>query len=222
MVVGIEAVKGKTEHYDYVVSTMPITCLIHGLSDVPPEVLELSETLRYRNTVLVYLLTNRDNLFKDNWLYIHSPDFLMGRLTNFRNWVPGICKGHSNTILALEYWCLDNSELWTMSDEKMIFMAITEIKRTGLLNNAQILDGYVYRINKSYPIYHKGYRKQLKKIEDYLDTINKLFVVGRGGAFKYNNQDHSILMGILTAENISDGAKHDLWNTNTEDEYQES
>lgn len=222
MVIAIETVEGKTEYYDYVVSTMPITRLIHGLSDVPPEIIELSKTLRYRNTILVYLRVNRDNLFMDNWLYIHSPDFLMGRLTNFRNWVPSICKGHSDTILALEYWCFDNNELWTMSDEKLISMASTEVKKTGLLDGSKILDGYVYRINKSYPVYYKGYRNRLKKIEDYLDTIDNLSVIGRGGSFKYNNQDHSILMGILTAENIGDGAKHDLWNINTDDEYQEA
>jgi protoporphyrinogen oxidase len=201
---------------------MPITQLIKGFSDVPPEILELTETLRYRNTILVYLRVDRDNLFSDNWLYIHSSDLLMGRMTNFKNWVPTICKGQSDTILALEYWCFDNNELWAMDDEKLISMAGAEVKKTGLLNGAKILDGYICRISKSYPVYYKGYREQLKKIEDYLDTIDNVTVIGRSGSFKYNNQDHSILMGILAAENISDGAKHDLWNINTDDEYQES
>lgn len=221
-VVAIETVDGKTEYYDHVISTMPITQLIKGFSDVPPEILELTEILRYRNTILVYLWVDRDNLFSDNWLYIHSSDLLMGRMTNFKNWVPTICKGQSDTILALEYWCFDNNELWVMDDEKLISMAGAEVKKTGLLNGAKILDGYICRISKSYPVYYKGYREQLKKIEDYLDTIDNVTVIGRSGSFKYNNQDHSILMGILAAENISDGAKHDLWNINTDDEYQES
>lgn len=49
-----------------------------------------------------------------------------------------------------------------------------------------------------------------------------LTVIGRYGSFKYNNQDHSILMGILAADNIINGANNDLWAINTDYEYQES
>jgi hypothetical protein len=56
-----------------------------------------------------------------------------------------------------------------------------------------------------------------------LEGISGLHAIGRYGAFKYNNQDHSILMGLLAAENIADGTAHDLWAVNTDyDDYQES
>lgn len=51
--------------------------------------------------------------------------------------------------------------------------------------------------------------------------INKLTPIGRYGAFKYNNQDHSILMGVLAAENIINDTHIDLWKINTDTEYQE-
>ena len=221
-VIGIENDKGEFKFYDYVISTMPITNLIRGFSDIPGEISGLSEKLRYRNTILVYLLVNRNNLFKDNWLYIHAPDLLMGRLTNFRNWVPNLCKGQSKTILASEFWCYNNYEIWKMDDKDLISLAINEVKKTGLINGTKIIDGYVYRINKSYPVYYKGYREVVNKIEDYFDGIKNLLLIGRGGSYKYNNQDHSILMGILAAENISEKTKHDLWKINTDYEYQES
>lgn len=135
--------------------------------------------------------------------------------------MPDICKGETDTILALEYWCFENDDLWTMNDEKLVSMASIEAQKTGLVNSS-ILDDYVYRINKSYPVYYRGYKTGLTKIEDYLDSIDNLSVIGRGGSFKYNNQDHSILMGILAAENIAYGKKHDLWSINTDDEYHES
>ncbi len=80
----------------------------------------------------------------------------------------------------------------------------------------------VYRVPKCYPIYSVGYKKNLKIVEDYLDTLSNISVIGRYGAFKYNNQDHSILMGILAAENILEGKNHNLWEINTDYEYQES
>ena len=46
--------------------------------------------------------------------------------------------------------------------------------------------------------------------------------IGRYGSFKYNNQDHSLLMGIMAAESISMNKKPNLWNINTDSKYQEA
>lgn len=85
-----------------------------------------------------------------------------------------------------------------------------------------MLDSYIYKIKRCYPVYEKGYKDKLQLIEDYLNTIQGLMVIGRYGAFKYNNQDHSILMGLLAADNIISQAHHNLWGINTDyDSYQE-
>lgn len=90
------------------------------------------------------------------------------------------------------------------------------------MRDANILDGHVHRIKRCYPVYERGYKEKLKPVEEYLSTIEGLQAIGRYGAFKYNNQDHSIYMGILAAENIVTGAKHNLWEINTDYEsYQE-
>jgi len=80
----------------------------------------------------------------------------------------------------------------------------------------------VIRVPKCYPVYSIDYREHLEPVQEFLSKQKKLSVIGRYGAFKYNNQDHSILMGLLAAENIVDGSEHDLWAVNTDDEYQES
>jgi len=90
------------------------------------------------------------------------------------------------------------------------------------VNDAEITAGYVFRIPRCYPVYSTGYKEDLKEVEDYLRTLTNLIPIGRYGAFKYNNQDHSILMGFLAAENITKNAGHDLWVINTDYEsYQE-
>ena len=74
-----------------------------------------------------------------------------------------------------------------------------------------------------FPVYGKGYKAPLQKVENYLSGINNLSVIGRYGAFKYNNQDHSILMGLLAADNIINDQNHNLWEINTDYEtYQEN
>jgi protoporphyrinogen oxidase len=211
------------ELFDEIISTMPFTDLIAQISGLPVEVERLCRKLKYRNTVMVYLKVEGIDLFDDNWLYVHSSDLQMGRVTNFRNWIPELYGKNDITILALEYWCYDDDDLWRYSDEEYIRLATTEIQKTGLLKNKCVNDGFVYKIHRAYPTYHKGYKNDLNPLEEYVQTVANLQCIGRYGAFKYNNQDHSLLMGILAAENINESAEHNLWNVNTDyDFYQES
>jgi protoporphyrinogen oxidase len=206
--------------FDHVVSSMPITLLLK-LINAPENIQSHAKFLKFRNTILVYLeILDGDN-FPDQWIYIHSPNLKTGRITNFKNWLPSINKHKKNTILCLEYWCNDEDEIWTTNDQNLIELATREIYETKLVNIKSVKQGKVIRVPKCYPIYSLGYKKHLKPIEDYLSEQKNLIAIGRYGAFKYNNQDHSILMGLLAAENIFLDKKHNLWDINTDYEYHE-
>jgi protoporphyrinogen oxidase len=201
---------------------MPLTLMVSRLPDVPQNIIDNCKKLTFRNTIIVYLHVDGTDLFPDNWLYINSDDVKTGRITNFRNWVPQLYGNEKSSILAMEYWCYDEDEIWKEDNVKLIELATKEIKITGLTKDAKILDGHVYRIPRCYPVYSTGYKENLKPVEEYLKTLVNLIPIGRYGSFKYNNQDHSILMGFLAAENIVKNANHDLWEINTDYEsYQE-
>ncbi|HEV2778220.1 MAG TPA: FAD-dependent oxidoreductase [Actinophytocola sp.] len=222
-VTGVRLASGEVCEYDEVISSMPLTLLVDRFADVPPEVAAAGRSLEFRNTLLVYLLVDADRIFPDNWIYVHSTELRTGRITNFRNWVPTINRGRKETILAMEYWSFDGDDCWHWADERHIELAKLEIVKTGLVEAAQIKDGAVVRVPRCYPVYRRDYRQDLAIVEDFLRGYDNLQVIGRYGAFKYNNQDHSILMGILAANNIIDGApKQDLWNINSDYDYQES
>lgn len=219
---GIRLTDGTERKYDAVISSMPLTLMVSRLDNVPSEIAENCKKLKYRNTIIVYLHVNGVDLFPDNWLYINSNDVKTGRITNFRNWVPQLYGNERSSILALEYWCYDEDDIWKEDNDKLIELAKKEILVTGLSKNAEITAGHVYRIPRCYPVYATGYKEQLQPVEDFLKTYKSLIPIGRYGAFKYNNQDHSILMGFLAAENVAKNAGHDLWTINTDYEsYQE-
>lgn len=221
--IAIELENGTVKEYDHIISSMPISLMVSRLPEVPEPIKKAAMELKFRNTVIVYLNVQAKNLFPDNWLYVHSADLQMGRLTNFRNWVPQLYGKEESTICALEYWCYDEDEFWNKSDKELIELGKIELRKTGLIGKAEISDGFVYKIHRCYPVYSKGYKEMLKPVEDYLSSIQNLHVIGRYGAFKYNNQDHSILMGRLAVENILKGTHHNLWEINTDyDSYQES
>lgn len=208
--------------YDHVISTMPMTHLVEKIG-APKKVINAAKKLTFRNTILVYLKVDGSDLFPDQWLYIHSNEVLTGRVTNFKNWVKTINNNQKETILCLEYWCYDDDDIWHQSEKEMVKLASKEIEIIGLTQSKKVISGKLIRVPKCYPVYSMGYKKNLKIVESYLDTIKNLSVIGRYGAFKYNNQDHSILMGLLAAENIALGKKkNNLWEINTDYEYQEN
>lgn len=219
---GIELLDGGIKEAKNVVSTMPITSLIKGFNNVPENVQKAVDALYFRNTILVYLEIDKEELFSDNWLYIHSPEVKHGRITNFRNWCSSLNKGKKTTILCLEFWCFDEDEIWTGKEENVIDLAKKEIYQVNVIpKDAKILNSKVVKVSKCYPVYETGYQERLDIIIDFLKGIKGLHLIGRYGAFKYNNQDHSILMGLLAAEKIAGNNDVDLWNVNTDTEYQE-
>lgn len=214
---------GEERAYDHIISTMPVSALVEHLPEVPPTVLENSRKLTFRNTILVYLRIDHTGLFPDQWLYIHDSTVKVGRVTNFRNWLPSVYGNSISTILCLEYWCNFDDPMWSLEPEQLITMGTREIVTTGLVKEDEVKAGHVVHLPRCYPVYFKGYRKVMKPVEAYLSSVRGLHAIGRYGAYKYNNQDHSILMGMRVAENILNGADHDLWNINTDYEvYQEA
>lgn len=219
---GLELADGTYERFDQVISTMPLTHLVRGLGELPGNVAEAVGNLKFRNTILVYLHVDGTQLFRDQWLYIHAPELGTGRITNFRNWVPELYGKAKTSILALEYWCYEEDAVWQEADARLIARGSEELGATGLLGGARVLEGHVVRIPRCYPVYARGYRKHLNPVIAHLRKFQGLQAIGRYGSFKYNNQDHSILMGMLAAENILEGKTHDLWAVNTDTTYQEA
>jgi len=222
-VVGLDLVSGqRCGGWDHIISSMPISLLVSRLPDTPHEVKEALKTLIFRNTILVYLNVDAVDVFPDQWIYVQSGEFKTGRITNFRNWVPQLYNNEKTTILALEYWSNEGEALWQESDEGLIKLATDEFKAMGF-SQAPVLGGHVQKVPRCYPVYHKGYKEKINVVQEYLKGIRALSVIGRYGAFKYNNQDHSILMGMLAADNIIEGRSHDLWDINTDyEDHQES
>jgi len=207
---------------DHVISSMPLRQLIHSLNPTAPhEVGEAASDLHYRDFIQVGLIVNRKDVFPDNWIYVHSPEVKVGRIQNFKNWSPDMVPDLEKTSLGMEYFCNQGDDLWMMPDEAFIQLASEEIARLGLAATEEIEDGVVIRQLKAYPVYDPTYRHNLTIIQQYLDTIPTLQTIGRNGLHRYNNQDHSMLTGLLAARNIL-GERHDLWSVNTERSYYET
>jgi len=233
-VASVEAVRADGERRafagDYFFSTMPMRDLIRAMKiPIPANVLEVSEGLQYRDFITVGLLVDRlkvmepdGGLLKDTWIYIQEPDVLLGRLQIFNNWSPYLVSDPGKVWIGLEYFCYETDELWKKSDEEMKQFAIAEVAKIGILNAAEVSDAHVVRVPKTYPAYFGTYDR-FDELKAFTDRIENLFLVGRNGMHKYNNQDHSMLTAMAVVDGLAAGRvdKQALWEINTEQEYHE-
>lgn len=216
---------------DYILSTMPIKDLVYAWKgNMPKSLRNIGEKLVYRDFLTVGLLlkklkvkeTNGEHI-RDNWIYIQEPDVKVGRLQIFNNWSPYLVQDSKTTWVGLEYFCDEGDEIWNKNDERMKTFATEEMLRIGMIEHQNdVLDGVVIRTPKAYPAYFGSY-DQLPELVDFLNEYENLFLMGRNGMHRYNNQDHSMLSAMECVKNIAEGrsVKDNIWNINTEKEYHE-
>lgn len=232
-----DQVQGLTKTFkgDYVISTMPIKNLIdsfHG-TPVPKQVINIAKGLQYRDFITVGVLLKKLHVktkgsritrtkINDNWIYIQENDVKVGRLQIFNNWSPYMVKDPETTWLGMEYFCNEGDDLWSLTEDKMKELGIKELVNLQLVKKEDVLDATVIKVPKTYPAYFGSYDR-FSEIREFTDGIPNLFLIGRNGMHKYNNQDHSMLTAMEAVSNIIEGkhVKDNIWNVNTEQDYHE-
>ena len=220
---------------DYVFSTMAVKDLIQAIeSGVPADVRKVAQELQYRDFITVGLLLDKlaiknttriktiNNIIPDNWIYIQEPDVKLCRLQIFNNWSPYMVKDPNTVWVGLEYMLNQTDDLWQMSDGDFATMAIQEMVSIGIIDQKAVLDKVVIRVHKAYPAYFGSY-DQFDQIRGFTDSIENLFLIGRNGMHRYNNQDHSMLTAMTAVENLIQGkkTKENIWDVNVEQDYHE-
>jgi protoporphyrinogen oxidase len=206
-----------------VISSLPLREVVRMASPaVPQEVLDAANGLRYRDFLTVALVVDGEDLFPDNWIYIHEPGVRVGRIQNFRSWSPWMVPDPSKACVGMEYFCFVGDDLWTMADDDLVDLAAGELEKLRLAPKAKVEKGYAIRVPKAYPIYDADYAERVQVIRGWLDGIENLQQVGRNGLHRYNNSDHSMLTAMRAVENAFEGADHDIWAVNAESVYHET
>lgn len=206
---------------EHVISSAPLPQLLTMLRPtVPDKLLQKVQRLQYRDLLVVALVVEKPDPFPDTWLYIHSPQVKVGRIQNFRNWSQSMIPDERFTCLGLEYFCQQGDALWQQTDAELIDLASRELSQLNIVRQADVCDGVVLRQPQAYPVYRGKYREILDLAATMLATWPGLQTIGRNGLHRYNNQDHAILTGFRSAENVL-GAHHNIWTLNTDRSYYE-
>ncbi|HEX2649777.1 MAG TPA: NAD(P)/FAD-dependent oxidoreductase [Burkholderiales bacterium] len=209
---------------DFFVSTMPLRDLVLGMEPPAPEPARaIAAGLEYRDFLIVGLLYRKlAQPLPDNWIYVQEPGVKVGRLQIFNNWSPYLVKDSSTTWIGMEFFCNEGDDLWRMADAELKALAVREMQQLRLADPADHVDAVVIRMPKAYPGYFGSYAR-FGELRAWLDERANLFLVGRNGMHRYNNQDHSMLSARLAAEAIlaRRADKSAIWAVNIDDEYHE-
>ncbi len=223
----IESILLNTNNKDVLISakiffsSIPLTQTIQMIMPKPEKsIVNAAKTLFFRDHITVNLLVEKDKLFPDQWIYVHSPEVKMARLGNYNNFSTMMTKDKNNAAISIEYFVFINDDIWNMPDKSIIELAKEELHYMKLADKSRVIDSFVIREANSYPVYFVGYEKYFNILKEYVNSISNLQCIGRGGMYKYNNQDHSLYTGMLAARNYC-GANYNIWNVNTDAEYHE-
>ena len=222
----VDAEGGEQEFIcDHVISSAAIAELADYLQPAPPEpVQSAAHALRYRDFLTVALIVQDVDCFDDNWIYIHDSSVKVGRIQNFKSWSPHLVPDPELNCLGLEYFCFAGDGLWESEDAALIRLADEELIQLGLVTAGHVVDGTVIRQPRAYPVYDENYEDRITLFREWLEKdMPGLHLIGRNGMHKYNNQDHAMMTGLLTAENILAGKQvYDVWEVNQDAEYHEA
>lgn len=226
-VIQIKSQNNEKIQCDYLISTMPVKNLIESSKNYwSSEIYKIASGLQYRDFITVGILIKKEFLTKkliDNWIYIQEPGVDVGRIQVFNNWSPHLISNKDFIWLGLEYFCNESDHLWQMKNESLIQHAVKELKFIELIKNENITDSVVVRVPKAYPGYFGTSYENFNLLQEKLDSIENLFLIGRNGMHRYNNQDHSMLTAKEAADQIINEKvdKSKIWKINLDDDYHE-
>jgi protoporphyrinogen oxidase len=204
------------------ISSIPLTLLAKIVEPAaPPDVLEAADKLFFRNVITVNVMFKRRQVTHDTWLYVHDRKILFGRFHEPKNWSPAMVPSDEYTSLVVEYFCSFGDHIWNMTEEQLVEQTVKHlVEDLHFVDRSEFIDGFIVRAPRAYPVYTIGYEEPLNKIKAFINSLENLQFIGRGGSFRYNNTDHSIETGLLAAKNIL-GERHDLDQVNADAEYHE-
>lgn len=220
--VSLDTGESSTATGDFYLSSAPLTEVLAMMDPPPPEhVMAAGRDLRYRYHIGVKLEVEGQAPFPDNWIYVHSPDVRMARITNYANFSKEMGRAPNIHPLNVEYFCFPGDDLWSSSDEELVDLAKQELVDMNLLDPVAVRQSFVVRSEKAYPLIERGFQKKIDIIKEWLDSLENFLPIGRSGMFQYNNQDHAMATGLLAARTALGLGRYDPWLVNIDGEYHE-
>ena len=208
--------------FENLVESIHLDHFIKLLESQPQKyIIEAQDKLLYRSQVYLFITLDKISVTNDQWIYFPNTEIPIGRMSEMRNFSSKMSP-EGKTSLFLEFFCTKGDSLWNMKDVEIFEYALKYLIDMNFITRSEVRKYYHLRQENVYPIYDINYKEYLEILKRYLNKFDNLYYIGRPGRFRYNNQDHSLEMGILAANSIIEGKKYNIESVGMESEYYES
>lgn len=209
----------RVEKPDFIISSIPIIELVKLLKPKAPlDILRSADNLKFRSHVSLFITLNKSSVFPDQWIYFPDKQIPFGRIMEPKNFSKKMSPA-DKTSLLIEFFCWEGDEIWNTSKEQLFELSIEWLEKIRFIKREEVIDIFVHREKYAYPVYDLDYKENLGKVKNYLKRFSNLQLIGRSGSFRYNNLDHALEMGILSARSIIEGKQYNLEEIGAEKEY---
>lgn len=215
------AIRGTTRTIapQYLIESIPPKEFLALLDPAPPqEVTVAAEKMRYRDQTYLFITLDKERVTHDQWIYFPEREIPFGRISEMKNFSQKMSP-RGKTSLFVEFFCFENDAVWNATKADLFETTLAHLERFGFCKRSEVRQSYLMRQTKVYPIYGTDYKEYVDTVKRYLNRFENLQYIGRPGRFRYNNQDHSLEMGIMAAQGVIAGKRVDLDVVGGENEY---
>ena len=192
-ITGIELNGNSINDVEDLVSSLPLGVLLKVMHPPPPKnILDLGNSILFRDIILVGLFLDVDSVNKNGSMYFPSNRYPFTRVYEPKNRSEHMAP-LGKTSLMIEIPCQKNSGIWNEDEKIVIKGVIRELVDANIFNESDLFDSCIHKIKNAYPVLEKDYQTKINPIYDYLSNFHNLKLTGRNGLFAYTHiHDHMI------------------------------
>ncbi len=169
--------------------------------------------VHYLNTIFYNVICKDEGVGKQKaqWIYVSKGDSLISRITCMKEFLPYTCRdGYYNMICELTD--SQKSPVYFKDPQGFKDGILDELVGMRFIKNKKFVDAvHVEPVQDTYPIYHRRYSHDFAKVSAGIKQFSKrIHLLGRCGAFWYNNSDHSIRFAIEMADKLLGSTKKEF------------
>jgi protoporphyrinogen oxidase len=204
---------GTKEHYDNLVSTMPIDVLVSKLVHCPDNLRRAAEDLEHTGVLVAGIGYEAPLKDDKSWMYFPAEDIPFYRATNFAKYSPANVPDADTGRYCSYMTEISYSRYKPESKEGLAERVEESLRRTGVIEGTpEVASMHIEDAAYAYPVPTLKRDAALEIIQPWL-MQHDIFSRGRFGSWRYEigNMDHAVKMGIDAARLIVDGTPEEVW-----------
>jgi protoporphyrinogen oxidase len=187
------------EHYESMVSTIPVPELMRRCPDMPAPLKEAAQGLRWVSVYNLNLAVAREEVSDKHWLYFPEPEYPFYRIGFPMNFSPALGRPGCSSM----YVEMSHRPTETHAIEQLVVRARNGMERAGLLlPTDEIVVADVKDLHYAYVYFDRHRARAVPAILAELERRG-IYSIGRYGAWEHTSMEDAISQGKRLAERLN-------------------